>query len=450
MKTYDLVAIGTGAAGTSAAFAAREAGWDVAIVDMRPFGGTCALRGCDPKKVVVAAEELVDWSRRFRDKAVVTGELAIDWPALIDFKTTFVAPVPKQNADAFAEAGINAFRETVRFVDRTTLRIGQETVTAKHVVIASGAKPRDLPIPGAELLTTSTAFLDLENLPRRLVMVGGGYISFEFAHVAARAGAQVTIVHKGVRPLEPFDADLVDRLLEATRELGITVMLSTSVRAITERDGKLVVTVEAENGEAIDIETDVAVHGAGRVPDIDALGLEAGGIARNAKGIVVDEYLQSVSNESVYAAGDAADSGGLPLTPIASLEGEIAAANLLQPKSRRVAHRATPSVVFTSPQLGAVGLLESTAKERGLNFRITTGDTSGWYSSRRLAAAPSGYKVLIDEQNDHILGAHILGPGAEELINVFAMSIQLGLTATQLRSTIFTYPTFSSDIGYML
>ena len=281
-------------------------------------------------------------------------------------------------------------------------------------------------------------------------MVGGGYISFEFAHVAARAGAQVTIVHKGVRPLEPFDADLVDRLLEATRDLGITVLLSSSVRGITERDGKLVVTVEAENGEAHDIETDVAVHGAGRVPDIDALGLEAGGVAHNAKGIVVDEYLQSVSNEIVYAAGDAADSGGLPLTPIASLEGEIAAANLLKPKSRRVAHRGIPSVVFTSPQLGAVGLLESTAKERELKFRTATDDTSGWYSSRRLAAAPSGFKVLIDEHSDHILGAHILGPGAEELINVFAMSIQLGLTATQLRSTIFTYPTFTSDIGYML
>ena len=222
------------------------------------------------------------------------------------------------------------------------------------------------------------------------------------------------------------------------------------MHGITKRDGHLVVTVKDENGKAHDIDADAAVHGAGRVPDIDALDLKAGGVTRNAKGIVVDEYLQSVSNAIVYAAGDAADSGGLPLTPIASLEGEIAAANLLQPKSRRVAHRGTPSVVFTTPQLGAVGLLESTAKDRGLKFRTATGDTSGWYSSRRLAAAPSGFKVLIEEQSDHILGAHILGPGAEELINVFAMSMQLDLTAAQLRNTIFTYPTFASDIGYML
>ncbi|GAC1408163.1 MAG: NAD(P)/FAD-dependent oxidoreductase [Candidatus Velthaea sp.] len=398
----------------------------------------------------MAAEELVDWSRRFREKAVVTGELAIDWPTLIDFKTTFVASVPKQNADAYADAGIDAYRETVRFVDRTSLRIGKETVTAKHVVIASGAKPRELTISGAGLLTTSTEFLDLPNLPRRLVMVGGGYISFEFAHVAARAGAQVTIVHKGARPLEPFDADLVDRLLTATRELGITVLLSTSVRSITKRDDHLVVAVKAENGDERDIETDAAVHGAGRVPDIDALDLEAGGVTRNAKGIVVDEYLQSVSNESVYAAGDAADSGGLPLTPVASLEGEIAAANLLQPKSRRVAHRGTPSVVFTTPALGAVGLLETTARERGLSFRTMTGDTSGWYSSRRLAATPSGYKVLIEEKTDRVLGGHVLGPGAEELVNIIALGIQLGLTASTLREVLFAYPTAASDLSSML
>lgn len=159
------------------------------------------------------------------------------------------------------------------------------------------------------------------------------------------------------------------------------------------------------------------MHGAGRVPDIDALNLTAGNVTRTEKGVVVNEYLQSTSNPIVYAAGDAADSGGLPLTPVATLEGEIAAANLLQPNSRRVKHRGTPSIVFTSPPLAAVGLLEQTAKDRGLAFRTSAGDSSAWYSSRRLASAPSGFKVLIDEGSDRILGAHIIGPGAEELAN---------------------------------
>lgn len=450
MKTYDLVAIGTGAAGSNAAFACRDAGWDVAIVDMRPFGGTCALRGCDPKKVLVGAEDLIDWSHRFRDKAVVTGELAIDWARLIQFKTTFTAPVPEQNAKSYADAGITAFRDTVQFVDPSTLRIGERTVSAKHILIASGAKPQDLPIPGADLLTTSEQFLELPELPRRLVMVGGGYISLEFAHVATRAGAHVTIVHQGSRPLEQFDAGLVGKLVATTRDLGITLMLQTSVSAITRNGDRLVVHTTTHAGERGEIETDAAVHGAGRVPDVDGLNLAAGNVTRTPKGIVVNEYLQSTSNAAVYAAGDAADSGGLPLTPVAALEGEIAAANLLRPNSRRFALSGTPSVVFTSPPLAAVGLLESTAQEQGLAFRTSAQDTSEWYSSRRLAAAPTGFNVLIEDGSDRILGAHILGPGAEELINVFALAIQLELTASQLRGVLFAYPTFSSDLSSML
>jgi glutathione reductase (NADPH) len=450
VKTYDLVVIGTGAAGSNAAFTCRAAGWDVAIVDMRPFGGTCALRGCDPKKVLVAAEDLVDWTHRFRDKAVVRGGLAIDWPGLIQFKTTFTAPVPAQNAKAYAEAGIAAFRDTVRFIDRSTLRIGDEVVAAKHVLIAAGAKPRDLSIPGAELLTTSEQFLDLTDLPRRLVMVGGGYISFEFAHVAARAGAEVTIVHQGLRPLEHFDADLVGRLVAATEGIGVRVLLNTSVGSVTQSSDHLIVHTETRDGKKGAIECDGAVHGAGRVPDVDALDLAAGNVTRTDKGIAINEYLQSTSNPAVYAAGDAADSGGLPLTPVAAFEGEIAAENLLRPNSRRVQLRGTPSVVFTSPPLAAVGLLESGAKERGLAFRMSAQDTSGWYSTRRLAATHAGFKVLVEEGSDRILGAHILGPGAEELVNVFALSIQLDLTASQLRNVLFAYPTFSSDVSSML
>ncbi len=450
MKTFDLVTIGTGAAGSSAAFACRDAGWNVAIVDVRPFGGTCALRGCDPKKVLVGAEELIDWNRRFRNKAVVTGNMKIDWPGLIRFKSTFTGPVPQQNADAYANAGIVAFRAPARFIDRTTLRIGDETVEAKHILIASGAKPRDLPIPGAEFLTTSEQFMDREDLPHTMVMVGGGYISFEFAHLAARAGAQVTIIHQGARPLERFDVDLVDRLLAATRALGITVLLNTSVRSIVRSGATFIVHAESTRGEQRSIEADEVVHGAGRVPDVDGLDLTTGGVARSDKGIAVNDYLQSVSNPRVYAAGDAADSGGLPLTPVASLEGEVAAANLLKPESRVATHSGTPSIVFTTPALASAGLLETTARERGLAFRTMAQDTSEWYSTRRLAAAPSGFKILVEEKSDRILGGHILGPGAEEIINIIALGIQLELTAAQLRSIVFAYPTASSDLASML
>jgi glutathione reductase (NADPH) len=164
----------------------------------------------------------------------------------------------------------------------------------------------------------------------------------------------------------------------------------------------------------------------------------------------VNEYLQSVSNPAVYAAGDAAESGGLPLTPIAAYEGEIVATNLLEGNHIKPNYRGVPSVVFTIPPLASVGLQEDAARKQGLHFRTNKANTSSWYSSRRVGENHSGYKVLIDEDNDLILGAQVLGPHAEEVINIFAIAIRLGLKAGEIKQAIFSYPTNSSDISYML
>src|SRR5919198_2448460 len=222
-RNFDLVVLGTGAAASAAAYACRQAGWQVAIVDSRPFGGTCALRGCDPKRVLVGAAELVDWSHRMQGKAVDAPRPTADWPALMRFKRTFTGHVPRDREEGFAEAGIVAFHGRARFVDRTALRVGNDTLAGRHVLIATGMQPAHLGLPGEEHLTTSEQFLELEQLPRRIIFVGGGYISFEFAHVAARAGAQVQLLHRGARPLGSFDPDLVDQLVQLTRGLGIEV-----------------------------------------------------------------------------------------------------------------------------------------------------------------------------------------------------------------------------------
>jgi glutathione reductase (NADPH) len=166
------------------------------------------LRGCDPKKVLVGAAEVIDWNRRMAGKGIKEKGVKIDWPALMRFKKTFVAPVPKQREDSFAKAGIAMFHGRARFADKSTVRVGEQTLEAKHVVIASGACPAKLGIPGEEFLTTSEQFLELQKLPNQIVFVGGGYISFEFAHVAARSGAEVQILHRSARPLVGFDPDL--------------------------------------------------------------------------------------------------------------------------------------------------------------------------------------------------------------------------------------------------
>jgi glutathione reductase (NADPH) len=444
-----VIAIGTGSAASAVVSRCRDAGWQVAIVDSRPFGGTCALRGCDPKKVLVGAAEALDWTRRMSGKGIQAGKLQIDWPDLMRFKRSFTEPVPRRREDGFAKAGIAAFHGRARFAGPTTLQVGEETLEGRYVVIAAGEVPADLAIPGAQHLTTSDQFLELDELPRRMLFIGGGYIAFEFAHVAARAGAQVTILHRGPRPLARFDPDLVDQLVERTRELGIDVRLGTEATGIEKSSDHLIVRALC-SGETARFEAEMVVHAAGRVPEINDLNLDAVGIEREKRGVRVNEFLQSVSIPGVYAAGDAAASGGAPLAPVASYEGSIVAANLLKGNHLRPHYLGIPSVVFTIPPLAAVGLGERGAREQNLEFRVNTEMTSTWYSSRRVAETHSGYKVLVEEGTDRILGAHILGSEAAEVINLFALAIRSGMRATDLKHMLFAYPTSGSNIPRML
>src|SRR5437773_6756801 len=182
-QRFDLICIGTGSAASTVASRCRAAGWTVAIVDKRPFGGTCALRGCDPKKVLVGAADVIDWTRRMQGKGVAAQAAEIDWPALIHFKRTFTEPVPANREKAYQKAGIALFHGRARFVDRTTLQVGENVLSGRFFHIAAGARPAPLGIHGESHLTTSDEFLDLDELPKRIVFAGGGYISFEFAHV---------------------------------------------------------------------------------------------------------------------------------------------------------------------------------------------------------------------------------------------------------------------------
>jgi len=445
-QRLDLVAIGTGEAASAVAWKLHAAGHRVAVVDSRPYGGTCALRGCDPKKVLVGAAEALDRVQRMVGKGLVAEGARIDWPALMRFKRTFTGPVPAARQREFVEAGIATLHGRARFVGPRTLRIGDEDVEADQFVIAAGARPATLRFPGAEYLTTSERFLELDALPRRIAFVGGGYISFEFAHIAARAGAQATILHSGARPLEGFDPDLVEVLMSASRDRGIDVKVGAQVEGVEKVSDAYV--VHASGG--LHVETDLVVHGAGRVPEIDDLGLEEANVEYGPRGVTVNAFLQSVSNPVVYAAGDAATTDGLPLTPVAGYEGGLVAANILEGNRRKPDYSGIPTIVFTIPPLAAVGLGEEAARETKLKFRVNHQSTESWYSSRRTAERHTGFKVLVEEGTGRILGAHLLGAQAEELVNIFALAIRAGLGATDLGRAIFAYPSHASDLSYML
>src|SRR5258706_12139699 len=446
-KVYDLVIIGTGTAAMVAAMQVRAAGWSVAIIDFRAFGGTCALRGCDPKKMLVSGAEVIDFASRMRGHGVA-GKVDIEWPDLMAFKRSFTDPIPAKHERMYIEKGIDPFHGHARFIDRNTMKDDDEVLEGRHFLIAAGAEPIGLGIPGEEHLSTSEDFLNLERLPQRMVLVGGGYIAAEFSHIAARAGAKVTILQRGERMLVHFDPDLVDWLMEKFGEIGIDVRTRTQVEGIEKTGTGLAVGANSK-GTSTTVEADIVVHAAGRAPALDALDLRAADVSVKSGRLELNEYLQSVSNPAVYAAGDAAQMGP-PLTPVSSHDAKIAGANMLDGNKLKPNYTGVPSVAFSVPPIAAVGLSEAEARKQGLRFRVKSRNAADWYTARRVAETTYGFKVLVEEGTDRILGAHLVGPHVDEAITVFALPIRKGLRAEDLKTTMFAYPTGASDIGYMV
>lgn len=446
---FDLIVIGAGMAAIAAANKCASAGWSVAIVDELPYGGTCALRGCDPKKMLRRGAEIVDAVRLMRGKGIDAPSLAINWPDLIAFKRTFTDKVPSRIEGNLAENGVVTLHGTARFVDRRAIDIDGKQFQARHFLIATGAMPRPLKVSGAEHLIANDGFLDLETLPSRILFVGGGYVSFEFAHIAAHAGSKVHIIDHGDRPLKAFDPDLVDKLVERTRSIGIDVHTQADLRSVGKTSNGFTVVADTPAGQQ-NWTVDLVVHGAGRIPALDRLNLVAADIDAGRAGVIVNGHLQSVSNPAVYAAGDAAASPGIPLTPVAVFEGKVAASNMLKGNSATPDYRGIPSVVFTIPELVRVGLLEDEAKEQGIDIIVKFTDTSGWYSNMRVGETCAAAKVLIDKSSDQIVGAHLLGPEYGELVNFFGLGMRLGLSTKDIKMLVAAYPTVGSDLGSII
>jgi glutathione reductase (NADPH) len=446
-KTYDLVIIGSGTAAQVASARLRAAGWTIAVIDHRPFGGTCALRGCDPKKMLISGAEAIDAASRMRGKGV-TGELRINWGELMALKRSFTDPIPMKHEQGYAQKGIDTFHGIARFTGRDTLTVADQGLEARFILIASGARPVPLGIPGEEHVITSDQFLELDALPQRIVLIGGGYIAAEFSHIAARAGTHVTIFQRAERMLPAFDPELVGWLMDKFHELGIDVRTRATVESVHKTAAGIVVNASV-GGQVQSVPADLVVHAAGRRPDLGGLDLAAANVAMDQGRLTLNEFLQSISNPQIYASGDAANRGP-PLTPVSSHDGKIVAANLLEGNRHVPNYQGVPSVAFTIPPIAAVGFSEAAAHAQGFKFRVKSGRTSDWYTARRLNERVYGFKTLIEEGTERILGAHLVGPHVEDDINLFGLAIRHELSANDLKATIFSYPTGASDIGYML
>jgi len=444
---FDLIVIGTGTAAMAAAMRVRNAGWSIAVIDEKPFGGTCALRGCDPKKMLVAGADVIDAQRRMSPNGI-DGEERIVWPELIAFKRSFTVPIPAKHEQLYHEKGIATFHGSARCTGPNSLEVDGTELRARHILIASGAVPVTLDIPGEEHLIDHEDFMAMESLPRRIALVGGGYIAAEFSHIAARAGAQVTILQRGERVLKNFEPELVGWLMEAFERIGVRVVTNAAVTAIERNGSRFAVSAEAEGNE-VRIDADLVVHAAGRAPALERLNLAAANIATDGPRLKLNDFLQSVSNPAVYAAGDAAEVGP-PLTPVSSHDAKVVAANLLKGNHAKPDYRGVPSVAFTIPRIARVGMGEKEARRSGLSYRVKCERASSWFTARQAAEPVYGYKTIVEKETGRVLGAHLVGPHADEVINIFALAIRHDLTADDLKKTIFGYPTGASDVGYML
>ncbi|WP_197055445.1 dihydrolipoyl dehydrogenase family protein [Gillisia sp. Hel_I_29] len=449
IEEFDVFVIGTGTAGKKVATECVKAGWKVAIADNREFGGTCSNRGCDPKKVILGLTEIIDRAERMRGFGI-TKMPEFSWEDLMAFKESFVNSIPRRTEEDFKELNIKMFHQSPKFIDKNTLSVEGKTISAKKIVIATGQKPLELKIPGREYAIVSDDFLNLKSLPESMIFIGAGYIGMEFAHMAARLGVKVTMIDTSERPLNNFDKDIVAHLVTASEKIGIKFIFNAEATKIEKLRKNFRITAN-QNGKDISEKAELIINTAGRVPSIDELDLIKGEVSFSKKGITVDKHLQNPTNKSVYACGDVSDSEGLPLTPLSSKEALIVISNLLKtPSPIEANYPPQPSVVFTLPNIASVGLSEKEAKEKGYDYILECELVPSWFNAKRVNSEEYAYKTLVDKKTDLILGAHLIGLEASEIINMFVMAMCGKLTTKELKNMIYAYPTWGSDIKGML
>jgi glutathione reductase (NADPH) len=442
---YDLFVIGAGSGGVRAARIASQAGARVAVAEEYRIGGTCVIRGCVPKKFLVYGSE---FAQAFADAAgygwTVTGA-SFDWKTLRDNVQDEVTRLSGLYTSNLAKAGVAAFEERAELVDEHRVRLeksGSE-LSAERILVATGGRPL-VPddLPGAELgITSNEAFL-LEKFPRRVLIVGGGYVALEFANIFHGLGADTRIVHRGDRILRGFDDDLRAHMHIEAERAGLRLTMRTTLQKI-EKGEALRVTLS--NGETV--EADVVMHAIGRVPHTAGLGLEKAGVELDGAGaVIVDEFSQT-NVPSIYAIGDVTNR--MNLTPVAIRDGHAFADTVYNKRPTPVDHSTVPSAVFGRPPIGTVGLAESDARRSHgeidiyrTNFRPMRNMLAGNHERTLM-------KLVVDRKTDVLLGVHIAGEDAPEMVQLAAVAVKAGLTKTQWDSTVALHPTAAEELVLM-
>ncbi|PPK85986.1 glutathione reductase (NADPH) [Neolewinella xylanilytica] len=447
-KQYEVIVVGAGSSGQSVALAAVKAGKSAALIEGRAFGGTCPLRGCDPKLVLHAAAEAMYRVERLLGKGF-TGKPDFSWSDLMEWKRGFTEPVPESSRAKMRDNGIETYQDYATFIDSHTLDVGGTRLRGEIIVLATGMRPAPLDIPGNEYLLTSDEFLEMDDLPAEMVVVGGGYIGTETAHIAHALGCQVTMIITEDEPLDKFDHDLAALLRQADEDRGIQYQINSKATAVRKAGDRFEVDVEDTAGQTTTLRTDRVIHCAGRVPNTKRLQLDKVGIETDEKQrIKVDDGLRT-NLDHVYALGDCAASG-LPLTPVGTYAASVLNDNLFKGATRKVDYYPIPTVAFALPGMASVGMTAREAEASDRNLSVHYKVANDWFHARHRNAAVFAFKLIVDDDRDVLVGAHLLGPGATELINLLYLVIRQEIPTSEIKRMIFAYPTAASTITSML
>ena len=443
-SSHDLLVIGAGSGGVRAARVAAGHGARVAIVEEHRIGGTCVVRGCVPKKLLVYgahfAEDLED-ARRFGWQL---DGAQFDWPTLRDnvlAEVTRLSGIYQQTLETH-NVGIMHGRAVV--TGPNSARIGDREITAQTLLIATGARPQRLSVPGIEHAITSNEAFHLERLPPRILIAGGGYIANEFAGIFNELGSKVTLVNRSDRILRSYDEQIRDRLLQISMTKGIQFMFNAPLQRIDKRaDGVLV----AHFGGGTSVECEALLCATGRVPNTDDLGLSGAGVELDALGAVrVDEYSRSTC-PSIYAVGDVTNR--VQLTPVAIREGQAFADTVFGNKPTKLDYQCIPSAVFSHPPLAGVGLTESQARTQLGSIKVYTSDFRPMKNVLANRNERALFKLVVDDATDRIVGAHMIGPDAPEILQVLAVAVKARLKKSQLDECVAIHPTMAEELVLM-
>lgn len=442
MQQFDTVILGGGPGGLAAAYGLHAKGQNVAVVERDLWGGTCPNRGCDPKKILMAAVEAQGRSAALQGHGL-TGVPRIDWAALMAAKRAYTQGIPSGTQGGLQAAGIANLHGTASFNADGTLQVGDQQLNATNVIVATGQAPRLPRIAGQEWLRTSNDFLDLDTLPNDVTLMGAGYVGVELAAIANAAGSRVHLVHHSDRPLRAFDGDLVTDLLALLTQDGIDVRLGTDIVQVAPAGDQYRVTTR--DGESWI--TGMVFATAGRVPVVADLHLDRVHVATTAHGITVNDHLQT-TNPHVFAVGDVVDRPQPKLTPVAGFEGQYLTTALTTPDAPAISYPVIPSVVYGKTQLAQLGVTPAQAADQPDEYRVSDLDLTHWYSYQRVQDPHARIKVVLEKGSGRIVGAAVLSMEAEQVINYLDFVIQQHLDAVAINQTIMAYPTLASDLTY--